>query len=82
MMLAYLAVVISADITFLLNQTGFTLGDLCTQISKLEAEGHVEVSKEFVDRIARTLTTLIDPGSNAIDEYRQNMRQIIDRFLA
>ena len=82
MMLAYLAVVISADITFLLNQTGFTLGDLCTHISKLESEGYVEVSKEFVDRIARALTTLTRPGRNVIDAYRQNMRQIIDRFLA
>ena len=82
MILACLAVVISADFTFLLNQTGFTLGDLCIHTGKLEAEGHVEVSKEFVDRIARALTTLTRPGRNAIDEYRQNMRQIIDRFLA
>jgi DNA-binding MarR family transcriptional regulator len=81
MILAYLAAVVSADFTFLLKQTGLTRGNLSTHISKLEEEGYVEVKKEFVDRIPRTLYTLTKSGRIAIDEYRQNMRQIINQLL-
>jgi DNA-binding MarR family transcriptional regulator len=81
MILAYLAAVVSADFTFLLKQTGLPRGNLSTHISKLEEEGYVVVKKEFVDRIPRTLYTLTNSGRHAIDEYRQNMRQIIDQLL-
>lgn len=81
MILAYLAAVATADFTFLLKQTGLTRGNLSTHISRLEEEGYVEVHKEFVDRIPRTLYTLTGSGRNAIDGYRQNMRQIIDQLL-
>jgi DNA-binding MarR family transcriptional regulator len=81
MILAYLAAVITADFTFLLKQTGLTRGNLSTHLSRLEEEEYVEVKKEFVDRIPRTLYTLTDSGRNAIDDYRQNMRQIIDQLL-
>jgi DNA-binding PadR family transcriptional regulator len=47
----------------------------------LEEEGYVEVKKEFVDRVPRTLYTLTESGREAIDDYRQNMRQIIDQLL-
>ena len=82
MILAYLASVISADFTFLLNQTGLTRGNLSTHISRLEEEGYVEVRKEFVDRMPRTLYALTGSGRKAIDAYRANMRQIIDQILA
>lgn len=82
MILVYLAAVVSADFTFLLNQTGLTRGNLSTHISRLEDAGYVEVSKEFVDRMPRTLYTLTRSGRKAIDVYRENMRQIIDQMLA
>ena len=82
MILAYLAAVVTADFTFLLKQTGLTRGNLSTHISRLEEEGYVEVKKEFVDRIPRTLYRLTEAGRKAIDDYRQNMRQIIDQLLA
>lgn len=81
MVLVYLAAVVSADFTFLLRQTGLTRGNLSTHISRLEDEGYVEVKKEFVDRIPRTLYTLTEDGRNAINEYRRNMRHIIDQLL-
>jgi DNA-binding MarR family transcriptional regulator len=81
MILAYLAAVVTADFTFLLKQTGLTRGNLSTHISKLEDQDYVEVKKEFVDRIPRTLYTLTESGRNAIEDYRQNMRQIIDQLL-
>jgi DNA-binding MarR family transcriptional regulator len=81
MILAYLGAVDSADFTFLLTQTGLTRGNLSTHISRLEDAGYVDVKKEFVDRIPRTLYTLTKPGREAIDEYRENMRQVIDQLL-
>jgi DNA-binding MarR family transcriptional regulator len=81
MILAYLAAIESADFTFLLNQTGLTRGNLSTHISRLEEAGYVEVKKEFVDRIPRTLYMLTNPGKKAIQDYRDNMRSVIDQLL-
>lgn len=81
MILAYLAVVITADFTFLLKQTGLTRGNLATHLRRLEDEGYVDVKKEFVDRIPRTLYTLTKSGRTAIDSYRKNMQHIIDKIL-
>jgi DNA-binding MarR family transcriptional regulator len=81
MILAYLAAIESADFTFLLNQTGLTRGNLATHISRLEEAGYVEVKKEFVDRIPKTLYKLTDTGKNAIQQYRENMRSVIDQLL-
>ncbi len=81
MILAFLAAVESADFTFLLNQTGLTRGNLSTHVSKLEAAGYVEVNKEFVDRIPRTLYKLTPDGRKAIAQYRENMLLVIDQLL-
>ncbi len=80
--LAFLGAVDSADFTFLLNQTGLTRGNLSTHVSRLEEAGYVEVKKEFVDRIPRTLYKLTNEGRMAIDQYRENMQQVIDQLLA
>lgn len=81
MILAFLAAVVSADFTFLLNQTGLTRGNLSTHISRLEEAGYVKVKKEFVDRVPRTLYKLTSSGKNAIQQYRENMRLVIDELL-
>ena len=81
MILAFLAAIDSADFTFLLTQTGLTRGNLSTHISRLEEAGYVEVKKDFVDRIPRTLYTLTGNGRKAITLYRKNMRQVIDHLL-
>jgi DNA-binding MarR family transcriptional regulator len=81
MILAFLAAVESADFTFLLNQTNLTRGNLSTHLSRLEEAGYVDVKKEFVDRIPRTLYRLTGAGKNAIREYRVNMLQVIEQLL-
>ena len=81
MILTYLSAVVSADFTFLLNQTGLTRGNLSTHISRLEEAGYVEVKKEFVDRIPRTLYNLTNSGRKAIQGYRENLRLVIDQLL-
>jgi DNA-binding MarR family transcriptional regulator len=81
MILAHLAAVESADFTFLLNQTGLTRGNLSTHLSRLEEAGYIHIKKEFVDRIPRTLYRLTASGKKAIQEYRENMRHVIDELL-
>jgi len=80
--LAFLSVVESADFTFLMNQTDLTRGNLSSHLGKLEEVGYISVSKEFVDRIPRTLIRLTDDGRNAIQTYRDNMRQVVDQLLS
>ena len=75
---ACLYVVESADFMFLLNQTGLTRGNLSSHLSKLEQAGYVEVKKEFVEKIPRTLLRLTSGGRDAFDSYRQSMKQVLD----
>jgi DNA-binding MarR family transcriptional regulator len=78
MILAVLDVVESADFIFLLNQTGLTRGNLSSHMTKLEAVGYIEIEKEFVDRIPRTLLRLTPEGRDAFRAYRQKMIQVLD----
>lgn len=78
LILACLSVVDSADFLFLMNQTNLTRGNLSSHLSKLETAGYVEIKKEFVDKIPRTLLALTEKGRNAFHEYRRNMKQVLD----
>ncbi|MCB8992105.1 MAG: transcriptional regulator [Ardenticatenaceae bacterium] len=81
MILALLAVIDSADFTFLLTQTGLTRGNLSSHLSKLEEVGYIVITKEFVEKIPRTLIRLSDEGQTAIQTYREQMRQVVDGLL-
>ncbi len=78
LILAYLSVVESADFLFLMNQTRLTRGNLSAHLSKLEAAGYVEIKKEFVEKIPRTLLSLTETGRSAFQQYRRSMRQVLD----
>ena len=80
LLVATLSVVESADFLFLMNQTKLTRGNLSSHLSKLEAAGYVEIKKEFVEKIPRTLLRLTEEGKNAFIEYRQKMQQVLDSF--
>jgi DNA-binding MarR family transcriptional regulator len=80
MIMAYLYVVESADFLFLRNQTGLTGGNLSSHLSKLEEAGYVEVKKEFVGKIPRTLLRLTEKGRSAFRIYRESMKQIFDEL--
>ena len=75
--LAVLYAVESADFLFLRRQTGLTKGNLSSHLSRLEDAGYVEVKKEFVDKIPRTLLRLTDGGRQAFENYRRNMLQVL-----
>ena len=80
LLVATLSVVESADFLFLMNQTKLTRGNLSSHLSKLEAAGYVEIKKEFVEKIPRTLLRLTEEGRNAFIKYRQQMQQVLDSF--
>ena len=77
MIMAYLYVVDSADFLFLMRQTELTRGNLSSHLSKLESAGYVQIKKEFVEKIPRTLLSLTKVGRKAFRAYRQNMKQIL-----
>ncbi|KPJ93572.1 MAG: hypothetical protein AMS18_05550 [Gemmatimonas sp. SG8_17] len=76
MIMATLYVVESADFLFLVRQTGLTLGNLSSHLSKLEAAGYVEVKKRFVGKKPHTMLRLTDEGRGAFQQYRQSMEQV------
>ncbi|MDH4241076.1 MAG: transcriptional regulator [Phycisphaerae bacterium] len=78
LILAYLSIVESADFLFLMNQINLTRGNLSSHLSKLETAGYVEIKKEFVDKIPRTLLALTEKGRSAFHQYRRNMKQVFD----
>ena len=80
MILGTLHAVESADFLFIERQTGLTRGNLSSHMSKLEEKGYIEISKEFVDKIPRTLLRITEEGRAALLEYTNNMKQVLDRF--
>ena len=80
LLVATLSVVESADFLFLMNQTKLTRGNLSSHLSKLEAAGYVEIKKEFVEKIPRTLLLLTEEGRNAFIKYRRQMQRVLDSF--
>lgn len=70
----------SADFLFILRQTGLTRGNLSSHLSKLETVGYVTITKEFVEKIPHTLIQLTEEGKKALQIYRQQMIQKLDRL--
>jgi DNA-binding MarR family transcriptional regulator len=79
--LACLSIVECADFTYLLHQTGLTRGNLSPNLRKLEEANYVSISKEFVDRVPRTLIRLTEEGQVALQTYRKKMQLILDELL-
>jgi DNA-binding transcriptional ArsR family regulator len=70
----------TADFTFLLKQTELSRGNLSSHLSKLESAEYVEITKEFVERVPRTLVRLTDSGRTALGVYRSDMDYILSRL--
>ena len=80
MILATLHAVESADFLFVERQTGLTRGNLSSHMGKLENAGYIEIKKEFVDKIPRTLLRITDEGREALLDYTNNMKQVLDHL--
>ncbi len=75
--MALLSVVESADFLFLLRQSGLTRGNLSSHLGKLETAGYVEITKEFVGKIPRTLLHLTEAGRQAFEAYRRGLMEVL-----
>jgi DNA-binding transcriptional ArsR family regulator len=80
MILATLHVVESADFLFVERQTGLTRGNLSSHMSKLENAGYIEITKEFVNKIPRTLLKITAEGRSAFLKYTSQMKLVLGKF--
>ena len=80
MLMTYLYVVEVADSLFLLHQTGMTWGNLSAHLSKLEAADYVVIEKEFLGKKPHTTVQLTNQGRVAFEEYRGNMKRVLDNL--
>ncbi|MCB2199491.1 transcriptional regulator [bacterium] len=78
LILTILSVTGSVDFTFLQKQSQLTRGNLSSHLRKLEDAGYVKVTKEFVERIPRTLIRISDTGFEAYNQYREDMKRLLD----
>ena len=78
MILATLHAVENADFLFVERQTGLTRGNLSSHMSKLEKAGYIDITKEFVDKIPRTLLRITDDGRSALLAYIERMERVLD----
>lgn len=76
---ALLAGVHQADFLFLQRETGLTVGNLSSHISRLESAGYLQLEKTYSGRRPLTLLSLTARGRRAFDEYRRRMGGFIDR---
>lgn len=80
LIMAHLYVVESADFLFLMRQTGLTWGNLSSHMSKLETAKYLEIKKKFVEKKPYTRLQLTKKGRKAFEEYRKNMKNVLDEL--
>ena len=76
--IALLYVLVSADFTFIMNQTGMTWGNLSSHMTKLEEAGYLEVEKTFKGKRPNTMLKLTERGRQAFNTYRAQMTRFFD----
>lgn len=75
--MTHLYVVDSGDFTYLMRKTGLTRGNLSAHMSKLEATGYIEVTKQFVDRKPLTMLRLTGKGRQALLSYQRTLMKVL-----
>lgn len=73
----YLFVVENADFVYLLHKTGLSKGNLSVHLQKLEANGYLEIMKEFLNRKSHTMIRLTQRGRDAFSAYREKLLSIL-----
>ncbi len=76
--LTVLSVVEEADFRYLLHATGLTKGNLSAHVGKLEGAGYLVVEKTFRGKIPLTICRLTPKGRDALEQYRQTMRRLLN----
>ena len=78
MIVAILYAVESADFLYLKRETELTKGNLSSHLSKLEEAGYVEIEKTYRGKIPLTICNLSDKGRQAFEDYRKQMKFMVD----
>lgn len=78
LIVATLSALEEADFLFLLNATKLTKGNLSSHLSRLEEAGYVAIDKTYAGKIPRTVCRLTAAGRAALEQYRQQMKAIVD----
>jgi len=76
--LAILAAVESADFLYLQRETGLTKGNLSVHLSRLEEAGYVHIEKTYRGKVPLTLCRMTEPGRQAFDSYRKQLKQFVE----
>ena len=74
-----LSTVESADFLFLQRETGLTKGNLSAHLSKLEEAGYIKIEKTFKGKLPLTVCKLTGSGRKAFEQYRQQLKNFIDK---
>ena len=77
--LSALAVVDSADFTFLKESIGATDGNLSTHLTKLESIGYIDIRKTFQAKKPRTTCSITPKGRKAFLDYLNEMERIVQK---
>jgi len=80
MIVAILYAAAQADFLYLLNETGLTRGNLSTHLSRLEEAGYVCIEKTYRGRLPQTLCSLTDAGRSAFEQYRAQLRSLVEHI--
>lgn len=78
MIITILFAVESADFLYLQRETGLTKGNLSSHLSKLEQAGYIEIEKTYRGKIPLTLCKISPVGKKAFDEYRDQLKYIVE----
>jgi len=78
MIVAILYAVESADFLYLKRETELTKGNLSSHLSRLEEAGYVNIVKTYKGKIPLTICNLTDKGRKAFEDYRKQMKFMVD----
>ncbi|MDX1378139.1 MAG: transcriptional regulator [Anaerolineales bacterium] len=79
LIVSILSTVESADFLYLQRETELTKGNLSAHLRKLEDAGYVNIQKTFKGKLPLTVCKLTADGTKAVAQYRQQMRDFMDK---
>lgn len=68
------------DFLYLLHETQLTKGNLSAHLSKLEDAGYLGIEKTYRGKIPQTLIRLTPAGRKAFEDYREQLKRIVNRI--
>ena len=74
-----LSAVDSADFIYLQRETGLSKGNLSSHLSKLAEAKYIKIEKTYRGKIPLTLCSLTEIGQQAYQDYRKNLRNLMER---